>query len=263
MESVVKLFNNQFFGKVRFICLDGKPYAVGKDVAIALGYKKPSNALKQHCRRRRKESILTNGGVQVMSVIPQGDIVRLVSRSHLEGAPKFESWIFDEVIPQILETGGYIPVQKEDTDEDILAKAFLISQKTIKNYEGIIKEKERTIEDQTKIIEKQNIDIEYINKVLDPPKLITTTDIAKDLGMSAIELHKLLHKKGLIFKKNREKAWKFYSPYQHLIPEYADYNITEYSQSLKWTEKGRRLIIDLLDCKISLENYKKVDRKVA
>lgn len=89
---------------------------------------------------------------------------------------------------------------------------------------------------------------EYHDKVLLSPKLITSTDIAKDLGISSISLHRLLNKKGIIFRRDKhDKTWKFYHSYQHMVPEYADYHITGHSQNLKWTEKGRKFIIDLVE----------------
>ena len=101
-------------------------------------------------------------------------------------------------------------------------------------------------------IEEQAPKVEYCDKILDPKdeengftKLITTTDIAKDLGMTSRKLNTLLNDKGIIYKQG--KVWKVYSEYEFLIKEkYCDYHITEYSQTLKWTEKGRRFIIEAI-----------------
>lgn len=98
-------------------------------------------------------------------------------------------------------------------------------------------------------IEEQTPKVEYFDKVLDPKdeqngftKLITITDIAEDLGTTARRLNKLLHDKGIIYKQG--KVWKVYSNYEfHIKEKYCDYYITEFSQTLKWTEKGRRFII--------------------
>ena len=90
--------------------------------------------------------IPTSGGIQEMSMIPEGDIYRLIIRSKLPGADKFERWVFDEVIPQIRRTGGYIPVTQEMSDAEIMAKALLISQRTIEQKNTIIKEQEERIE---------------------------------------------------------------------------------------------------------------------
>lgn len=90
----------------------------------------------------------------------------------------------------------------------------------------------------------------YHDKVLNPEKLVTTTDIAKDLGMSAQGLNILLHTNKIIYpvKKNgRTKCWKPYKDYQWLIPEYADFKISEYDTQLKWTEIGRKWLIEFIE----------------
>ena len=95
------------------------------------------------------------------------------------------------------------------------------------------------------VIEKQKPKVEYHDTVLNVEGLITTTNIAKDLGMSAIQLNKILHEKGIQYKKS--KTWLLYDKHQNKVPEYADYKIGEYGQSLQWTEKGRQWIIDILN----------------
>ncbi len=103
----IQIFNNAEFGQVRTITEDGKTLFCAKDVAAALGYKDTTNAIKQHCKGVVKRHLLTKGGQQGMNFIPEGDIYRLVVRSDLPGADKFESWIFDDVMPTIRETGTY------------------------------------------------------------------------------------------------------------------------------------------------------------
>lgn len=93
-------------------------------------------------------------------------------------------------------------------------------------------------------IEEQAPKVEYHDLVLQSDKLLTTTQIAKDLSMSAVKLNKILHEKGILYKKSN--TWFFYDKYQDKIPKYADYVIGENFQQLKWTELGRKWIIDLL-----------------
>jgi len=115
MKNQLQIFNNSQFGEVRIIEVDGKPHFVGSDVAKALGYEKPRNALQRHCKGTLKRGILTNGGKQQMSIIPEGDLYRLIINSRLPEAEKFESWVFDEVLPSIRKTGEYqTPSRKEE-----------------------------------------------------------------------------------------------------------------------------------------------------
>lgn len=102
---------------------------------------------------------------------------------------------------------------------------------------------ERRILAQT--IEVQAPKVEYHDMVLHSEKLISTTDVAKDLGMSAQKLNNKLHELGVIYKKG--KIWKLYSKHENKIPEYCDYHINKFSQSLKWTEIRRKWIIELLN----------------
>ncbi len=91
--------------------------------------------------------------------------------------------------------------------------------------------------------------VEYYQKVLNPTdsgfiKLVTTTAIAKDLGMSAQKLNKLLNENRIIYKQG--SSWFLYAEHESKVPEYADYTINEYGQTLKFTEKGREWILDIV-----------------
>lgn len=102
----LQIFQNEEFGQVRTVDIDGKTYFVGKDVANALGYSNPRDAISRHCKGVVKHDSFKEGGQEV-SLLPEGDIYRLIIKSQLPSADKFERWIFDEVIPQIRQTGGY------------------------------------------------------------------------------------------------------------------------------------------------------------
>lgn len=103
----LQTFNSTQFGELRTVEIEGKIYYCGNDVARALGYTNPRKALNDHCKGVTKRDTPTNGGVQPLSFIPEGDVYRLTARSKLPQAEKFESWVFDEVLPQINHTGGY------------------------------------------------------------------------------------------------------------------------------------------------------------
>lgn len=108
MDNMVKTFVNEEFGSVRTIEENGKILFCGSDVAKALGYRRPKDAINAHCKGAVKRRLLTNGGTQEMKMISEGDVYRLISHSRLPSAEKFESWIFDDVLPTIRRTGGYV-----------------------------------------------------------------------------------------------------------------------------------------------------------
>lgn len=105
----LQIFTNEEFREIRGMEVDGKPYVVANDVAKALGYTNPSKATNDHCKKSKmvwgNDSL---GRRQQFKVIPEGDIYRLIVRSKLPSAQKFEEWVMDEVLPEIRRTGGYI-----------------------------------------------------------------------------------------------------------------------------------------------------------
>ena len=119
MDNMVKTFVNEEFGSVRTIEENGRVMFCGKDVALALGYRRPKDAITAHCKGAVKRRLLTNGGAQEMKMISEGDVYRLISHSRLPSAEKFESWIFDEILPQINHTGGYV------SNEDMFIENYL------------------------------------------------------------------------------------------------------------------------------------------
>ena len=138
----LQIFTNPAFGQVRTITEGGKTLFCGADIAKPLAYTRPSEAVARHCKGTLKRRILTNGGEQEMLFITEGDVYRLIARSNLPEAEKFERWIFDEVIPSIRKNGGYIAGQESLTDTELLAKAFLVAQRTIDERNARIRELE-------------------------------------------------------------------------------------------------------------------------
>lgn len=112
----LQIFNSEEFGQVRTVEIDGKIYFVGIDIAKALGYLNPSKAVIQHCKGVTKLGIPSKGGKQKTNCIPEGDLYRLITHSELPSAERFESWVFDEVLPTLRKTGTYeIPKKDKST----------------------------------------------------------------------------------------------------------------------------------------------------
>ena len=107
--SNITTFNNELFGSVRTMIIDDKYYFVGKDIAEALGYKRPSDAIAQHCKHTVKHRIVDiTGFEQSMNLIPESDVYRLIIKSKLPAAEQFEEWVMEEVLPQLRQCGVYI-----------------------------------------------------------------------------------------------------------------------------------------------------------
>lgn len=110
----LKIINNPMFGEIRLFPEPDKPLFCGVDVARPLGYKNIPDALARHCKGIVKRDTLTNGGVQKVIFITEGDVYRLIAHSKLPAAEQFERWIFDEVLPSIRKHGAYMTPQTLD-----------------------------------------------------------------------------------------------------------------------------------------------------
>ena len=155
----LQIFQNEEFGEIRTIEEDGKALFCASDVAKALGYARPNDAVTAHCRATVKHSTPISGKMQEINFIPEGDVYRLITHSKLQSAEKFESWVFDEVLPAIRKTGGYV----NDTETFVDAyfagipeemKAIIrVSLDTIKIKDGIIESQKQTISEKGRVIE--------------------------------------------------------------------------------------------------------------
>ena len=170
----LQIFSNPQFGEIRTIEENGRVLFCGKDVAKALGYKVPKDAIAAHCKGAVIRRLPTNGGSQDAKFIPEGDIYRLAAKSELPGADEFESWIFDEVIPSVRRTGGYISGQENLSPEELMAKALVVAQKTLADREARLSAV--TVENQ---IMKPKAD--YFDELVDRNLLTSFRETAKQL----------------------------------------------------------------------------------
>lgn len=119
--SELQIFKNPEFGQVRMTEINGKPYFFGVDVATALEYARPSKAVSDHCKGVLTQDTFKNSGGYPEKLIPEGDVYRLIVKASeqstnpniKEKAERFASWIFDEILPSIRQTGGYITPQAQ------------------------------------------------------------------------------------------------------------------------------------------------------
>jgi prophage antirepressor-like protein len=251
MNTGVQIFNNPTFGEIRVTEIDEKTYFVGSDVARALGYADPNGAISKHCRYPLKWRISDNQGVPHDYVcVPEGDIYRLAAKSQLPGAEVFESWIFDDVLPSIRKHGGYIAAKADESPEELMARAVLIAQVTIDRHKQCV----QMLEGEKELLEKENKILapkaEYTDKVLQSTTTYTMTQVAKELGMSAVALEKKLHDAGVMFRQSGQ--WILYAKHQdkgytkHRTHHYTHSDGTTGTNTITvWTEKGRAFVHQL------------------
>ena len=306
--AIAVVFENPEFGKIRTLTDEnGEPLFCAKDLCDILGYKKSRNAVNQLVNHldALKQGVKVSGSLrkdgsrtvrtQQMIFVNESGFYALVLGSKLSTAVKFKNWVTADVLPQIRKTGGYIPVQPGESDEETIRHAEEILRATLKEKENLLKKQRLQIEQQKKLIGEQDTEIRRLNDVVDEqvvriakngdnsiqlenqvgnllPKALysdnvldsvscfTTTQIAKELGITAQELNRSLCALHI----------QYYQSGQYLL--YADYahmglakSRTRYSAFLDpksdgrqekmgraythtylvWTERGRKFIHDL------------------
>lgn len=204
MANEMKIFKSEQFGAIRTMVDDQTKEVLfnGKDVATALGYAKPADALSKHCKGVREMKTPSAGGPQMMNYIKESDIYRLVMRSKLPDAEKFQDWVCEVVLPQIRKTGGYIPVNEQDDEKTILAKAVQILQ--------------RTIEKKDEILEAQRPQVAFANALCGSDSSIHMSEMAKLITQNGYEigrsrLFSWMRKHGYIFKNSTEPMQEWVS----------------------------------------------------
>lgn len=232
IEGVQLFINKELELEVRAVEINGEGWLIGKDVAEVLGYSNTSDALKKHVDIEDKgvAKCDTLGGSQEMIVINESGLYSLVLRSKLPGAKKFRRWVTSEVLPQIRKTGGYIPISEEMSEAEIMAKAFIISRKTIEKKDELLKAKDKEIKDLSQDLTQKN---RFINQIAVSKNSLKVEEVAQIASKQGIKIgrNKLwdkLRELGLI-KKNSK-----YDPKQ----EYIDREYFEVVEGTKENSKG-------------------------
>ncbi len=185
--SNIQIFNNPEFGSIRSVRKNGEPWFVGKDVAEILGYESPRSAVskKVDAEDRGVSKMATPSGIQEMTLINESGLYSLILSSKLPTAKKFKHWVTSEVLPAIRKTGGYIPVNQGMSDMEVLARAVLISKKTI----DVLKEKNKLLETE--------------NEAMKPKALFADAYAATKDGILVGAMAKMLRQNGIEIGQNR------------------------------------------------------------
>ena len=327
----VCVFENPEFGMVRMATDEkGEPWFCAKDLCDVLGYKKASDSVKQHvkssdtmkrgvARTAKNRFGVSEGKVQVVQMIfvNESGFYALVLGSKLASAVKFKDWVTSVVLPQIRKTGGYIPVNEGESEEEMIRNAEQILRATLKEKEVLLEKQKKLLEEQKILMEEQKSKLHeqevqmgldkkligeqdeeihrlneevndqmvrmaiqgqnvvalerqvdgllpkamYSDNVLDSVSCFTTTQVAKELGITAQELNRSLcslhvqyYQSGqymlyaeyahMGLAKSRTKYRAFMTPAGDGTKRKVGRVVT--STYLVWTEKGRKFIHDLV-----------------
>lgn len=128
------------FGKIRTVEKDGKIWFCARDIAASLGYANTRDAIDRHCKQKGVciHDIPTTGGRQKVKFIDEGNVYRLIAGSRLPSAERFESWIFDELVPHTLKEGGYLLEKEGETDAELLSRALQLAEDKLKERDRYI-----------------------------------------------------------------------------------------------------------------------------
>ena len=330
VAAQVAVFENPEFGMVRTATDErGEPWFCAKDLCDALGYKKSSDSVKQHvrCDDTMKRGVWVEVGMKKdgtpakrltqMIFVNESGFYALVLGSKLPSALMFKDWVTSVVLPQIRKTGGYIPVNEGESEEEMIRNAEQILRATLKEKETLLEKQKELLKEQKKLMEEQKSKLHeqevqmgldkkligeqdeeihrlneevndqmvrmaiqgqnvvalerqvdgllpkamYSDNVLDSVSCFTTTQVAKELGITAQELNRSLcslhvqyYQSGqymlyaeyahMGLAKSRTKYRAFMAPAGDGTKRKVGRVVT--STYLVWTEKGRKFVHDLV-----------------
>lgn len=263
--------NLQFFNfegnEVRGILINDEPCFVGTDVANILGYADSTRAINQHVDKEDRKSLSYKASGDLIPslwkkkndfsnkvLITESGVYSLIFGSQQPNAKRFKHWVTSEVLPAIRKHGAYMTDQKafnvvnnKDGLADLLQQAAdQLKEKDIKIEEVEAKNKNLTIQ-----LEESNKKASYLDVILGTPDLLVTTQIAADYGYSAMAFNKLLKSVGIQHKVNGQ--WILYKAYMgkgyvaSKVFTFQDHRGRDRSRTTTyWTQKGRKLIYDVL-----------------
>ena len=291
MTNSFMIFSNSEFGRIRILLDDnGEPLFCAADMGKALGYDQARKAILRHVNStdgmKRTVSMATRRNGQVFNqhrqlyFVNESGLYALVFGSKLETAQRFKHWVTSEVLPQIRKTGGYVLAHEDDTDEDIRRRAEEVLRATLEQKESFIAQQKKLIAEQGERIRnldrqvdeqlvriqkaaEEIIDLEhdvdrllpkalYADNVLDSISCYTTTQIAKELGLTAQELNRLLCAERVQYYQSGQ--YMLYAEYAHqgLAKSRTHFDLfvgrdTVHTRMyLAWTERGRKFIHQLV-----------------
>ena len=242
----IQVFNNTEFGEIRSMTIDGEPYFVGKDVAAALGYERPDNAIRKHVDDEDKltHQISASGQNRTMYIINESGMYSLILSSKLEGAKRFKRWVTSEVLPSIRKTGAFATdsaaaelIARELRVKEMNAQARLINAETRRL---LILQKEKGLSkvavDALAVRAMEDVTGKDLGEYLPrAEKTYSASEIGNALGISAAKVGKIANAYGL---KTDE--------YGITVMDKSRYSSKEVA-AFRYNEHGKRKIKEILE----------------
>lgn len=244
----LKIFENNEFGEIRTILDEqGESWFVGKDIAQILEYSRPTKAIQDHVDYEDRDEVPIQDSIgrnQNTPIINESGLYALIFSSKMKKAKEFKRWVTNEVLPAIRKDGGYMVTKEGETEEELIARALILAQKSIDRLELENKQKDQ-------IIGELRPKADYVDKILQNTSLIKVSSIAKDYGMTPQEMNNLLHELRIQYKQG--KQWLLYANIQDKGYTSSETHVykkkdgtTDVNLLTKWTQKGRMFLYEEL-----------------
>ena len=223
-----QIFKNEEFGQIRTCTMNGETYFVGKDVALALGYKNTMDALMRHVDEEDKQtSGFTMGSHRYsMTVVNESGLYSLILSSKLDSARRFKRWVTSEILPAIRKNGHYELEQRT---------------RKLENRNTLLEE----------ISAQQKPLTDYARHILSSTQTVTITQIAQDYGFTAVRFNELL--KHLHIQHKVGGQWILYAPHigKGYVQSFSSYFVQPDGEGLvklhtRWTQSGRLFLYEEL-----------------
>lgn len=258
-ETNVQTFNSEKFGALRtqtvengqiLFCLND----VMKSLDLSHITKLKSRLNERGCTTSSVPTYNQYGAevVQEMIFIDEPNLYRCIFQSRKKEAEQFQTWVFEEVLPSIRQTGGYLSTQQDDTPELIMARALQVAQATIENHKQrvqmLVGENEQLMNENKQLAPKA----QYTDEVLQSASTYTFTQMAKELNFTSVNsFTNYLHQKRIIFRQSGQ--WMLTARYSG--QGYTNTRTARFfredgsigtSTSTVWTEKGRSFLHNIV-----------------
>jgi len=256
MNNQMQQFHNKEFGSLEIMIADGKTYFPATECAEILGYSNPRKAIIDHCRWVTKRDVphpQSIGKTIARNFIPEGDLYRLIIRSKLPAAERFERWVFDAVLPAIRKHGAYVT---SDTLEEMLrspkfTEALIrkLAEERQKNVrlEKLAEDLDEFNDELVELTEELAPKALYCDIILQTQNAVPVSLIAKDYGMSATAFNRLLHSFSIQYPI--AGTWLLYQGYADMgYTHTRTYMVNKWTSAMHtcWTQKGRLFLYETL-----------------
>lgn len=247
MRNEIKIFESPEFGRIRTVSDErGEPWFCLADVCKVLGLKQNGVVMRLEKGVISTEPLSTRGGMQMANFVSEDGLYDVILDSRKPSARAFRKWVTSEVLPQIRRTGGYVPLEEQDDEKTILAKAVRILNRTLEQKDVLLRRKEE-------LIEEQRPKVEFADAMTAGDGCILMSEMAKLLTRNGFvtgrtRLYRWMREHGYIFKRSTEpiQMWVERGIFAQSVTVIKTNHGSEERVTTKVTGKGQEYFLRLL-----------------